>query len=57
MDQPSHSYGSAGTNRHEFFAPKALGALECGGLTPLSGARLTNGEGLVSFGGFSPEFS
>src|SRR5215510_13049275 len=28
------------TNRHEFFAPKAFGALECGGLTPLSEARL-----------------
>jgi hypothetical protein len=38
------------TNRHEGFAPKAFGALECGGppedgfavanLTPLSGAKL-----------------
>jgi len=43
------------TNRHEGFRGEA--ALECGGLTPLSGARLTNGEGLVSFGWFGPEFS
>jgi hypothetical protein len=28
------------TNRHEFFAPKAFGALECGGLTPLTEAKL-----------------
>jgi hypothetical protein len=40
MNQPSDSYGLAGTNRHEFFAPKAFGALECGVLTPLSESQL-----------------
>jgi hypothetical protein len=51
MDQPSHSYGLAGTNRHEFSGPKAFGALEClprrssakaGGGPPQDGFALAN---------------
>jgi hypothetical protein len=39
------------TNRHAGFRGEA--AWECGGLTPLSRPRFTNGEGLVSFGGLA----
>jgi hypothetical protein len=40
----------ASFNRHERFRGEA--PLECGGLTALSGGRLTNGESLALFGVF-----